>query len=282
MVNSGEEDVGVLEALVFGKEYRAPNGTATGYWGVPTGINWCEVDYAWNPYVAEFWNTISSVAFVIAGLAGRRIANRMRLPRRFYALSWSLMFLGLASAMFHCTLLWFNQKLDETFENVALVLVYHSDGSQAVSFVHSILVCLGIFTISAFLFCEIHLIGIIILTLWKVNNWVHTAQLALHGAAGLARAVKVAAGSALIGFICWLIDRIACAQILGLAFNPQLHAWWHIFGGVALYEAFVLAASLYKFREFLADNGSTRELVLPLLRPGVFGLDYPCRYDHVE
>jgi hypothetical protein len=30
------------------------------------GINWCESDYAVSPFVAEWWNTISNLAFLVA------------------------------------------------------------------------------------------------------------------------------------------------------------------------------------------------------------------------
>lgn len=53
--------------------------------------------------------------------------------------------------------------------------------------------------------------------------------------------------------------------------NPELHAWWHILCGVALYESFVLAAALFKFNRDVEEN---EEIVLPLLHVGVFGLDY--------
>jgi hypothetical protein len=179
------------------------------------------------------------VAFVAAGVAALRICGRQRLPGRFYALAWSLIGLGITSGAFHATLLWVNNKLDESFENMALIVLFHSDKpSQAAALLHAVAASLGILTISAFLFCELHLIGIVLLTLVKVRSRVRTADLATKGTAGLNGAVRLAAGSALAGFACWLVDRLFCAHLLALAFNPQLHAVWHLACGVALYEAF--------------------------------------------
>jgi dihydroceramidase len=236
---SGEREVSVLDALVLGKEY-AHASAQQGFWDAwgARGINWCEPDYV-VPYVAELWNTLSNAAFVAAGVAGLRICARQRLPARFYALAWSLVGLGITSGAFHATLLWVNQKLDESFENVALIVLFHSDKpSQAATLLHSAAASVGIFTITAFLFCELHLIGIVLLTLIKVRNRVQMADLATKGAAGLHGAVRLAACSALAGFACWLVDRLFCAHLLSLAFNPQLHAIWHLACGVALYEAF--------------------------------------------
>lgn len=42
-----------------------------GYWGeVTASVDWCEPNYAWTPFVAEFWNTISSLAMIGVGLMG--------------------------------------------------------------------------------------------------------------------------------------------------------------------------------------------------------------------
>jgi hypothetical protein len=39
-----------------------------GYWSPRTAsVNWCEPDYVYTPYVAEFWNTLSSVPIALLG-----------------------------------------------------------------------------------------------------------------------------------------------------------------------------------------------------------------------
>ena len=82
-----------------------------GFWGVPTAsIDWCEQNYAVLPWVAEFWNTLSSFAMVGAGLVGvstRRFAAEIRVA---FAL---LILVGLGSVAFHATLRFGLQMLDE-------------------------------------------------------------------------------------------------------------------------------------------------------------------------
>src|SRR5262245_58630668 len=82
-----------------------------GMWGIPTAsIDWCEQNYAVTPWVAEFWNTISSLAMVVAGLAGlflRRFTWEIRVA---FGL---LVLVGLGSIAFHGTLRFELQMLDE-------------------------------------------------------------------------------------------------------------------------------------------------------------------------
>ena len=44
---------------------------------------------------------------------------------------------------------------------------------------------------------------------------------------------------------CWLLDRLACAQLQSLPFNPQLHAVWHVLCASALGDAFACAAAAH-------------------------------------
>src|SRR5262249_21282825 len=82
-----------------------------GVWGIPTAsIDWCEQNHVVTPWIAEFWNTLSSVAMVIAGLVGactRRFATEVRIA---FGL---LILVGLGSIAFHATLRFELQMLDE-------------------------------------------------------------------------------------------------------------------------------------------------------------------------
>jgi dihydroceramidase len=84
------------------------------YWGTITGNpDWCEHNYAVTAYVAEFWNTLSSVPIFAGGAYGLWQAVRKGLGWQ-YVLQWvSLMCVGLGSITFHGTLLFTGQAMDE-------------------------------------------------------------------------------------------------------------------------------------------------------------------------
>ena len=87
---------------------------ALGYWSPRTAsVNWCEPDFVYSPYIAEFFNTISSLAVVLAGAAGLALSLAQGYRRRF-ALSFALMLVvGVGSVAFHGTLRREGQALDE-------------------------------------------------------------------------------------------------------------------------------------------------------------------------
>eukprot|EP00041_Stephanoeca_diplocostata_P029380 m.865403 g.865403 ORF g.865403 m.865403 type:complete len:163 (+) comp23550_c0_seq5:528-1016(+) len=102
---------------------------------------------------------------------------------------------------------------------------------------------LGITLVSAFLFCELHLIAILIVTFRRI---LHAAQ----SLPPIRRYVRRTGLLTVLGFGCWLVDRIGCSSLLhfctvwGLP-NPQLHAWWHFWTALALNEAFFVCECAY-------------------------------------
>jgi len=276
-------DVGFVEALFVGKNYASEGldfDAEKYFWGAPTGINWCEGDFEYLWFVAEFWNTVSNFGFVLVGAKCLFLVRDLRLPGRFAALGWAIILTGIFSAGFHATLLWTQQKLDESAENLVLVILFHSDrATQSLAIAHGAVAALGIFTIAAFLFCELHLIAIVIATLFKVKSWVNRAEVVSKGRDGLHRTLRIAAISAIVGAICWLVDRLACSVVSKLFVNPQLHAWWHIFSAIALHEGFVLAAALFQIKDAI-ETGLEIDLEQPLIKSGFLGLSDPLSSDY--
>lgn len=84
------------------------------FWGPPTSlVDWCEANYVHSRYVAELFNTLSSVPMVVVAVRGLWLCRRYRLERRF-ALCWAgIGVVGCGSLGFHGTLKHSGQALDE-------------------------------------------------------------------------------------------------------------------------------------------------------------------------
>jgi len=75
----------------------------------------------------------------------------------------------------------------------------------------------------------------------------HVQQRVLRGPQpDVSTLIRRAFASALFAVTIWLIDLKLCEFVNGvgsksvLKFNPQLHAWWHVFSACALYHATML------------------------------------------
>ena len=86
----------------------------SGYWEPHTGSpDWCERNYAWTVWVAEFWNTLSSLPLVFVGAWGIYLAFHYNYGLPFIVGNFVLLFVGIGSTAFHGTLSYEGQCLDE-------------------------------------------------------------------------------------------------------------------------------------------------------------------------
>lgn len=85
------------------------------YWGhSDASIQWCEKDYHVSPYVAEFWNTLSSLPIALFGLLGWIAAKKhAQAEMRFDLAFFGLFIVGLGSTAFHATMRRYAQSMDE-------------------------------------------------------------------------------------------------------------------------------------------------------------------------
>lgn len=95
-----------------------------GYWGEPTStLDWCEENYAYTDYIAEFWNATSNLFYIAVGvgevirlwrLRGRLFKSSKIVIRKRFLIAFALLTLvGAGSFGFHSTLLYPWQMMDE-------------------------------------------------------------------------------------------------------------------------------------------------------------------------
>jgi hypothetical protein len=106
---------GGLAALTKGE---IPVKDKQGYWSPATSNvepPWCEADYEVTEYVAEFWNTLTSLTIIFWGVYGFWFhhSSRYGLELRFWFSFGAFIFVGLGSFLFHSTLWRAGQVLDE-------------------------------------------------------------------------------------------------------------------------------------------------------------------------
>ncbi|OQR93991.1 alkaline phytoceramidase (aPHC) [Achlya hypogyna] len=211
-----------------------------GYWGdVTATIDWCEPNYVHSPYVAEFWNTISNLSFVVLGVFGLHRSLSLNFEWRFVLMYLNVMVVGFGSALFHGTLTLVSQQLDETpmiwSMLIWIYILYAPDWENNPS--HDIamrwlLAALGVgFTIAHAMYSFVLAFQLLFTSLTLsclVRIYTYYCQTDSAPGRGLA---KLYLKSGLLGAACWLVDYHHCDSSL----NFYGHAWWHFFMGFNAY-----------------------------------------------
>ena len=273
-----------------------------GYWGdITASRDWCEVNYQVFPFIAEFWNTISNAAYIFAGLNILLQYYRFKnhLSTSYLTIPLCLIGLGIGSAAFHATLLWWPQKGDQLFCLFPFIGIFRaisveSNNASLISTIFPIVAhmslaatILFVVTMVTIVFFEIYMVCMVLYTLYHSYNTINECEINYN--INIERKSKkkkkfelnnhglrccVAFG---MGVFVWVTERILCNELRKLdsdynawfVFNPQLHAWWHIFTALGFHEAgfVVMFVNLYKtsslepkFIELVTNNSKTSKI----------------------
>lgn len=217
-----------------------PDAHPTGVWGKPTStIDWCEENYAVTKYVAEWWNTISNLTIILAGIYALGWVTRYRHETRFVVLSYLCIIVGLGSAAFHGTLLFHFQLFDELPMVYALTcwwyIWFESPRKKPRRYMLPALVGMDIlvtFVHSWYGFTDVYQLFFAMLCFVGFYH----VWLAVRMPSADKSLYILAAGymlSVTTGVTIWKIDQHYCTSLRLSRFgNPQLHAWWHFLVGV--------------------------------------------------
>lgn len=212
------------------------------FWGpVTSTTEWCEINYAFSSFIAEFYNTISNMPCILLACIGLINAFRQRFEKRFSVLHISNMILSIGSVLFHATLQNVQQQSDETpmvWEMLLYIYILYSPDWHYRSTMPTFVFLYGI----AFAIVHSHLrfvigfkIHYVILCLLCIPRmykyYIYTTDTCAK------RLAKLYLLTLLVGSVCWLGDRLYCKQISSWYFNPQGHALWHVFMGFNSYFA---------------------------------------------
>jgi alkaline ceramidase len=212
-------------------------------------IDWCEDNYATTPLVAEFWNTISSLSFVVAGCAVpffftnegmslRDAKGKMVQYEPNFIIIWLfIIMVGVGSTLFHATLSVAGQVLDElpicllvgTATLMATPRHQWTPRHREQFFSRKFFLCM---TPSLTVMCVLypmlsHVVCLLAVPMTVVGFLRLYFQ--MPPAVRPTKTIQVTLALLLTAISCWVADRVYCSELQTLlGFNPQLHGWWHV------------------------------------------------------
>ncbi|RKO92614.1 ceramidase, partial [Blyttiomyces helicus] len=220
-------------------------------------LDWCEENYILSSWLAEAWNASSNIFFQILPLIGLVSVWKTHAEARFAVAYVALMLTGVGSFLFHGTLLYSAQLLDElpmVFGGCVSVYVQlqmwgtprHRPLTVALLALYGLSTALIYLYLRAPIFFQS---SFGILTFFQVLlNGVNVAWAAAAYPAhkrtlwgGFAAGV----GAFLAAYALWTLDQKLCPTlqstraVLGYPLSPllELHAWWHVLTAFAGYVA---------------------------------------------
>ncbi|ORZ00597.1 alkaline phytoceramidase [Syncephalastrum racemosum] len=226
------------------------------YWGEPTStIDWCEDNYAISPYIAEFFNTTTNLAFAFLALFGIYNTIQNGFSKSFILAHLSVLFVGIGSWCFHMTLQYEMQLLDELpMIYAGCVMVWHIFEVYSIR-QYGVLLPIFLVFYSAFVTYSYLIIknpvyhqvcyGILVFTVvFRSVYLVRTLPNALiYEKKTMTRLLWISASSFGGAFVVWNIDNQFCDPLhnlraavgMPLGALSELHGWWHIGTGIGVY-----------------------------------------------
>ncbi|XP_051118344.1 alkaline ceramidase-like [Andrographis paniculata] len=212
------------------------------FWGPVTSTHdWCEANYVFYPYIAEFFNTVSNVPCIVLALIGLVNALRQRFEKRFSVLHLSNVILAIGSVLYHSTLQRMQQQWDETpmvWEMLLYIYILYSPDWHYQStmptflFLYGALFAIAHSQIRFDIGFKAHYAMLCLLCIPRMYKYyIHTEDKSAK------RLAKYYAATLLLASLCWLVDRLFCNVVSNWYFNPQGHALWHVLMGFNSYFA---------------------------------------------
>jgi dihydroceramidase len=190
---------------------------------ISSSVNFCETDYKHSSFIAEYYNTLSSIPMIILGFYGyyyyKKLHNN-QINWRFVV----LICIGFGSTLFHATMVRFSQLLDEIpmiwlnsfliYEMVPSYIWFVSAGT--ITYYYTLYNSYEIFLlyfIASGLF-------VFFIPIFYLRKNIFAKKL-----------LYLSLGLFIIGFTKWVIDNSLCHHVS----DYYLHAWWHIWSGFSVY-----------------------------------------------
>ena len=224
----------------------------TSFWGEVTATrDWCEPNYAITPYIAEFYNTISNITYIILSINllrnKRQFNHKLAAFKSIDIIIYSMFFLGVSSGTFHCTLRFWPQAMDRLFCIIPLVGVnqgFNELDAVTKAIYRSLFVTIAYciwFIVAIFTVFELYLVYLAAQNLYKgyiISSQTKIKEIKHH----CAKCVTFAA----VGLSVWLLDTFTCTYFLD-RYNaiPHFHAMWHVLTALGFHEMSLIQMYLF-------------------------------------
>lgn len=222
-----------------------------GYWGDTTAtLDWCEQNYEVSWYIAEFWNTVTNLSMIIPPLWGIYKCLQRDLETRYLVGFLALLLVGIGSTMFHMTLQYSMQLLDEipmVWSSCAFIYCQHMvksrSGEKGLG-VAALLATYGtLFTILYLAWPHpiLHQVMYGVLVFYMIYQAVMILKEGYNKVSMKLFVIGILMYGS--GFLLWNLENEFCQHVAAvrsslppfLAPITQLHGWWHLFAGYATY-----------------------------------------------
>ena len=230
----------------------ADNATANieyvGYWGDPNSIlDFCEPNYAISYYFAEFFNTLSSMPMIFQAILGLILTHRYATKEFRYKLCFmSLMLVGIGSSLFHASLKYHYQLLDElpmlflSATGTFVTLTLHSNKNNKHHMkrdYYLVVLLVSITLLETYCYCYFKIWSIFFWG-YSINVLITTYVLMkyhLKDEKIIKRVFIIAWCCYYGGFVFWGTDMVFCDYVQVF----QLHSFWHLAAGYGAYMTFL-------------------------------------------
>ncbi|KAI0188389.1 alkaline dihydroceramidase [Astrocystis sublimbata] len=244
-----------------------------GFWGKKTvTLNFCEEDYVMSYYCAEVCNTVTNILFLWLGARGIKACLKYGHPAIFLVTFIGYIIVGLGSTLFHATLKYPMQLVDELAMIYTTCFMAHATFAYARSAPFSIALGAGLVGLAYFITAryyetkdpQFHQDAYALLTATVVFSNIYIMERTLRPALKAREKkrsptsqvpstreslsqmwIMVATGLSVFlgGFLVWSLDNWYCDTIRGWRHQIQLpwavvlegHAWWHLMTGIGAY-----------------------------------------------
>ena len=193
------------------------------FWGTPdVSVSFCENKYIVSDYIAEYYNTMSALSYVIVGL----LFYKTKLQK----LSKIIILLGLGTALLHSTLRFYGQWIDELSMLILSFYIIKEIRQMRFGITTSELYLL-LLIFPYFLFERYFSYFFVVFSSLQIYTYTISRKNYDECTRQVYYLIKAYLIVLILSSICWLGDQLFCDYVQ----NYQLHAVWHVGTSLALF-----------------------------------------------